>query len=129
MAVSWCSGDQDVGTSCDIWVAQCRGLCTTYLANLNPSEHPSVAFTIKSGNLQMPPDDAPVIMVGAGTGVAPFRAIIQDRIMRGIGGNYLFFGARSARADFFFEQEWAYQQTIGQLEVVTAFSRDQDYKM
>ncbi|XP_077544104.1 NADPH-dependent diflavin oxidoreductase 1 [Haemaphysalis longicornis] len=106
-----------------------RGLCTTYLANLDPSGHPAVAFSVKKGSLRMPPDNVPVIMVGPGTGCAPFRAMIQDRTMRGIGQNYLFFGSRSAKADFFFENEWTYLEALGLLELVTAFSRDQDHKI
>lgn len=106
-----------------------RGLCTTFLANLDPSGHPLIGFSVKKGSLRVPPDNKPVIMVGPGTGCAPFRALIQDRTMRGIGGNYLFFGSRSAKADFFFEQEWTYLEALGLLHLVTAFSRDQDHKI
>lgn len=106
-----------------------RGLCTTFLAGLDPSGRPPVAFYVKKGSFRVPPDNKPVIMVGPGTGCAPFRALIQDRTMRGIGGNYFFFGSRSAKADFFFEQEWTYLEALGLLHLVTAFSRDQDHKI
>ena len=63
--------------------------------------------------------------VGPGTGCAPFRALIQDRA-----GTpqqlVLFFGCRSADADYFFRDEWAEREG---LRVFTAFSRDQEHKV
>ncbi|XP_077492662.1 NADPH-dependent diflavin oxidoreductase 1-like isoform X2 [Amblyomma americanum] len=106
-----------------------RGLCTRFLANLEPTRQPSVTVTTRKGSLGMPPDDVPAIMVGPGTGCAPFCGIIQDRAQRGINRNLLFFGCRSAKNDFFFEKEWTQLGANGLLDLVTAFSRDQDHKI
>ncbi|XP_075532671.1 NADPH-dependent diflavin oxidoreductase 1-like [Dermacentor variabilis] len=106
-----------------------RGLCTRFLASLDPSKGTRVAITTKKGSLRMPPDGVPAIMVGPGTGCAPFSGMIQDRAQRGIARNLLFFGARNAKGDFFFEKEWTKLVTMGLLDLVTAFSRDQDHKI
>ncbi|CAN8000134.1 unnamed protein product [Ixodes hexagonus] len=106
-----------------------RGLCTTYLARLQSNDHPKVAIAVKKGSLRMPANGAPIVMVGPGTGCAPFRAMIQDRCCRSVGGNLMFFGGRSVKGDFFFEEEWGGLEARGLLELVTAFSRDQDHKM
>lgn len=112
-----------------------RGLCTTYLAGLKVPELymvadlPKVSIAVKKGSLRMPANGAPMIMVGPGTGCAPFRAMIQDRCWREVDGNLLFFGGRSMKGDFFFEEEWSGLVARGLLELVTAFSRDQDHKI
>lgn len=106
-----------------------RGLCTTFLASLDPCSRPTLKIATKKGSLRMPPDGAPAIMVGPGTGCAPFRGMIQDRTHRGIGQNLLFFGSRNARGDFFFEREWTQLMEKGMLDLVTAFSRDQEHKI
>lgn len=87
------------GTSMDLCVAIVqyktrlkaprRGLCTTWLAGLQPSEDSPcrIRVGLRKGALKLPPSkegsDAPVICIGPGTGVAPMRAIIQERISRG----------------------------------------------
>ncbi|XP_049522572.1 NADPH-dependent diflavin oxidoreductase 1 isoform X2 [Dermacentor silvarum] len=106
-----------------------RGLCTRFLASLDPSKGTRVAITTKKGSLRMPPDGVPAIMVGPGTGCAPFCSMIQDRAQRGIARNLLFFGARNAKGDFFFEKEWTKLVAMGLLDLVTAFSRDQGHKI
>ncbi|KAK8771991.1 hypothetical protein V5799_024763 [Amblyomma americanum] len=106
-----------------------RGLCTRFLASLEPTRQPSLTVTTRKGSLRMPPDDVPAIMVGPGTGCAPFCGIIQDRAQRGISRNLLFFGCRNAKNDFFFEKEWTQLGANGLLDLVTAFSRDQDHKI
>lgn len=106
-----------------------RGLCTTFLASLDPCARPSVIIGVKKGSLRMPPDSAPAVMVGPGTGCAPFRGMIQDRTFRGIGENLLFFGSRNLKGDFFFEKEWTQLVEKGLLDLVTAFSRDQEHKI
>ena len=71
-------------------------------------------------------DDAPIIMVGPGTGIAPFRGFIEERAARGAQGrNWLFFGERTHREDFLYQTEWQRhlrQGSLSRLEV--AFSRD-----
>jgi sulfite reductase alpha subunit-like flavoprotein len=72
----------------------------------------------------------PLILVGPGTGIAPFRAFIQQRRLSQASGDILvFFGCRSRQADFFYEEEWQQAQESGELELVVAASRDQQEKV
>lgn len=74
----------------------------------------------------LPGDDVPIILIGAGTGVAPFRAFLQEREMRGAAGkSWLFFGERHFRTDFLYQTEWQAwlrDGTLNRMDV--AFSRD-----
>jgi sulfite reductase (NADPH) flavoprotein alpha-component len=76
-------------------------------------------------------DDAPVIMIGAGTGVAPYRAFLQEREARGASGSsWLLFGDRNFHTDFLYQtewQSWLKEGVLGRLNV--AFSRDQAEKI
>lgn len=77
---------------------------------------------------RLPEDtNAPVIMIGPGTGVAPFRAFVQHRQALGAAGaNWLFFGARNRRTDFLYQLEWQRFRREGALDRLSvAFSRDQ----
>ena len=83
-------------------------------------------------NFRLPADDAaPVIMVGPGTGVAPFRGFLQERQARGHQGkNWLFFGEQHAASDFYYQDEIQQFQKDGVLtELSLAFSRDQTQKI
>jgi len=75
---------------------------------------------------RLPHDDAPVIMIGPGTGVAPFRSFVEDRAARGARGrNWLFFGERTQREDFLYQVEWQRHLRAGTLDrLEVAFSRD-----
>ena len=75
--------------------------------------------------------DAPVIMIGPGTGIAPFRAFLHERQATGAKGkNWLFFGERSAKTDFLYQEELETMQSDGHLtQMHTAFSRDQEKKI
>ncbi|XP_018588484.2 NADPH-dependent diflavin oxidoreductase 1 [Scleropages formosus] len=108
-----------------------KGLCSTWLASLDPTQgQVSVPLWVKKGGLRFPSGtDTPVIMVGPGTGVAPFRAAIQERTAQHRNGNVLFFGCRSESGDFYFCSEWEERQRAGQLTLFTAFSRDQEEKV
>ncbi|XP_069025143.1 NADPH-dependent diflavin oxidoreductase 1 [Embiotoca jacksoni] len=108
-----------------------RGLCSTWLASLDPTQGKvSVPLWVKKGSLKFPTQkDTPVIMVGPGTGVAPFRSALQERIAAGRTANVLFFGCRSESKDFYFRCEWEEMMEAGQLLLFTAFSRDQEEKM
>ena len=80
---------------------------------------------------RLPADgDAPVIMIAAGTGVAPFRAFLQERAARGDRGrNWLLFGNRHFRHDFLYQLDWQAHRQAGRLNPVhVAFSRDQPDK-
>src|SRR3546814_1967623 len=70
-------------------------------------------------------------MIGAGTGVAPYRAFLQEREVRGAAGkSWLFFGERNFRSDFLYQtewQDWLQDGTLGRMDV--AFSRDGSEKI
>ena len=68
-------------------------------------------------------------MVGPGTGVAPFRAFLQERIYQGATGkNWLFFGEREQLANYYYQEFWEELSSKGHLKLNLAFSRDQAYK-
>jgi len=77
-------------------------------------------------DFRLPADDAAIIMVGAGTGVAPFRAFIAERRARGASGqSWLIMGARTARSDFIYRDDWQAALADGYLgRLDLAFSRD-----
>nr|KAF6434019.1 NADPH dependent diflavin oxidoreductase 1 [Molossus molossus] len=106
-----------------------RGLCSSWLASLDPAQGPvRVPLWVRPGSLTLPQTpDTPVIMVGPGTGVAPFRAAIQERVAQGQRGNFLFFGCRRRDQDFYWEAEWTELEQKGCLTLVTAFSREQTH--
>ncbi|KAI5785552.1 hypothetical protein DFH27DRAFT_263331 [Peziza echinospora] len=91
-----------------------------------------VPVHIRHSNFKLPSDPSkPVIMVGPGTGVAPFRAFVQERAAHAakgekVGRTILFFGCRKASEDFLYQDEWKqYGETMGDsFSLVTAFSRD-----
>ncbi|KAM6975505.1 NADPH-dependent diflavin oxidoreductase 1 [Tautogolabrus adspersus] len=107
------------------------GLCSTWLASLDPEQgEVFVPLWVKKGTLKFPKDaDTPVIMVGPGTGVAPFRSAVQERSAEGKYSNVLFFGCRSESKDFYFSSEWEEMTKAGHLMLFTAFSRDQEEKV
>ncbi|MGF1693710.1 assimilatory sulfite reductase (NADPH) flavoprotein subunit [Photobacterium kagoshimensis] len=76
-------------------------------------------------------DDTPIIMVGPGTGIAPFRAFIQERENRDASGkNWLFFGDRTFTEDFLYQVEWQKHLKAGVVDQIdVAFSRDQAEKV
>lgn len=109
------------------------GVCTRYISHLTPGTNISV--TLARGGLGVTPKDVekPVVMIGPGTGIAPMRSLVYQRIMwRGELGmentekDLLFFGCRNEGADYFFKDEWSELMEKGvPLEVFAAFSRDQ----
>ncbi|GAA5862718.1 hypothetical protein JCM3774_001895 [Rhodotorula dairenensis] len=107
-----------------------KGLTTSWLASLEPGARIPVRFDT-SGLLKLPPTPAPLIMVGPGTGVAPFRALMEERVRAGADGteNLLFFGCRSVKADFYFRQFWQDLVDEGKLTLSIAPSRDQEDKV
>ncbi|XP_056146865.1 NADPH-dependent diflavin oxidoreductase 1 [Lampris incognitus] len=103
------------------------GLCSSWLASMDPAQGDIfVPLWVKKGTLKFPKEkDTPVIMVGPGTGVAPFRSALQERVPQGETANVLFFGCRSESKDFYFRSEWDEMVQAGKLTLFTAFSRDQ----
>lgn len=107
-----------------------RGVCSMWLAALTPGPEVRVPVWVKSGTIAFPKDTAaPVVMVGPGTGVAPFRSFIHERAASGIGGNWLFFGCRGRERDFYCHDEWSRFVDKNLLHLFTAFSRDQQEKV
>ncbi len=89
-------------------------------------------FIEHNNNFKLPQDDAtPVIMIGPGTGIAPFRSFIQERDNRGAEGkSWLFFGDRTFTQDFLYQVEWQKYLKSGALtRLDVAFSRDQHEKV
>ncbi|MSR14696.1 MAG: hypothetical protein EXR86_09075 [Gammaproteobacteria bacterium] len=106
------------------------GAASNTLADLTPGAE--IALHLEPNqNFHLPSDDVPLIMIGPGTGVAPFRAFVAERAARGARGrNWLFFGERTHREDFLYEVEWQKalaNNTLQRLDV--AFSRDQARKV
>jgi sulfite reductase (NADPH) flavoprotein alpha-component len=108
-----------------------NGVASAFLAD-RANEAGAVPAYIQTSHFRLPADPAiPVIMVGPGTGVAPFRAFLADREARGVRGrSWLLFGERNRATDFLFEGEllaWLRSGTLSRLD--TAFSRDQGEKV
>lgn len=86
-------------------------------------------FVHSAEHFRIPENETPIIMIGPGTGIAPFRAFIQDRVHYHHKRNWLFFGERSRKSDFYFEDELINLSENGKLKLSLAFSRDQDHKV
>ncbi|MFC3121261.1 assimilatory sulfite reductase (NADPH) flavoprotein subunit [Agaribacter flavus] len=89
-------------------------------------------FVENNDNFRLPSDDnTPVIMIGPGTGIAPFRAFMQERDAREAEGkNWLFFGNPNFTQDFLYQTEWQGYKKSGLLTKISlAFSRDQEEKI
>ncbi|KAK1222931.1 NAPDH-dependent diflavin reductase [Marasmius sp. AFHP31] len=100
-----------------------RGVCSVYLASLKEGD--SVKMCLKDGFIKLPPNGkTPVICVGPGTGVAPMRAVIEERIAHQWYNNTLYFGCRSARKDHHYRTEWESYAAAKELVYRVACSRD-----
>jgi sulfite reductase (NADPH) flavoprotein alpha-component len=109
-----------------------KGVCSTFLADRATGRAPVPVFTQKSHGFRLPVSgDTPIIMVGPGTGVAPFRAFLHERQATGAKGrNWLFFGEQCAATDFYYRDELHSMSQSGHLtRLSTAFSRDQAEKI
>jgi sulfite reductase (NADPH) flavoprotein alpha-component len=108
-----------------------HGVASAFLAH-RAAEHGQILANIQVSHFRLPADPAtPVIMVGPGTGIAPFRAFLQERAATGAAGpTWLFFGDQHAASDFLFEPELRAWQQAGVLSRLdTAWSRDQAQKI
>ncbi|WP_322032098.1 bifunctional nitrate reductase/sulfite reductase flavoprotein subunit alpha [Paraburkholderia sp. J76] len=108
-----------------------KGVASTFLAD-RAHEGSVPVFVQKSTHFRPPRNgDAPMIMVGPGTGVAPFRAFLHERQARGdTGRNWLFFGEQHAATDFYYRDELEQMRKDGHLNRLDlAFSRDQSEKV
>jgi sulfite reductase (NADPH) flavoprotein alpha-component len=108
------------------------GVASHFLCHL--AEHDKTAIPIyvqPCHGFTLPADpNTPIIMIGPGTGVAPFRAFLQERQQAGAKGkNWLFFGERNRSCDFLYEEFWHSLVQTGLLDLSVAFSRDQPEKI
>ncbi|KAF2218716.1 hypothetical protein BDZ85DRAFT_207516 [Elsinoe ampelina] len=113
-----------------------HGVCTRYIATLRPGQQLSISM--QAGYLGVKPKDyeVPMILIGPGTGLAPMRSLIYERLQcaqeggfdcqgRPLDGCMLFFGCRSRKADYFFKDEWTELKEQG-LQTHVALSREKD---
>ena len=108
------------------------GVCSTLFADRTAVADRLPLYIQPNRKFRLPSNpEAPMIMIGPGTGIAPFRAFLHERRALGHRGkNWLFFGARSATTDFLYRDELEAMQSDGHLaRLDTAFSRDQDAKV
>ncbi|WP_043290344.1 assimilatory sulfite reductase (NADPH) flavoprotein subunit [Pseudoxanthomonas spadix] len=107
------------------------GSASGYLAALAEGDHAPV-YIEANDRFRLPADPArDIIMVGPGTGVAPFRAFVQERAETGAAGrNWLFFGSQHFNSGFLYQSEWQDALRRGELDRLDlAFSRDQAHKL
>ena len=108
------------------------GVCSVQFAERIQSGDTVPIYLKRNPNFKFPKDgDTPVIMIGPGTGIAPFRAHMQEREEYGYKGNtWLFFGDQHFTTDFLYQTEWQEWLKDGVLEKMNvAFSRDTDQKV
>jgi sulfite reductase (NADPH) flavoprotein alpha-component len=109
-----------------------KGVASSYLAERRSIDDTVLVYRERSEHFRLPANGAsPIIMVGAGTGIAPFRAFLQEREAAGsTGRNWIFFGDRHFRTDFLYQLEWQRLLKDGKLSRMdVAFSRDQENKI
>lgn len=114
-----------------------HGLTYNITGPRNKYDGVHVPVHVRHSNFKLPSDPSkPIIMVGPGTGVAPFRAFVQERAAQAkagetVGKTILFFGCRKSTEDFLYKDEWEeYKQALGDnFELVTAFSRENKDKV
>ncbi len=109
-----------------------KGVASTFLADRLPLEETTGIYFHAANHFRLPADLArPVIMVGPGTGIAPFRAFLEEReATQASGKNWLFFGDQKRASDFLYHDQiidWVQQGHLTRLD--TAFSRDQEEKI
>ena len=107
-----------------------KGVCSSYLAERVGDT--ILCYFHPNKNFKLPEDSStPIIMVGPGTGIAPFRAFIEERKALGSSGkNWLFFGERTKKTDYLYGDEWEAYQKDGILNRLDlAWSRDQAEKV
>ncbi len=109
------------------------GLCTLFMADeIDTSGAPIGVFMSPTKSFILPEDkDTDIIMVGPGTGIAPFRAFMEQRVFDGgKGRNWLFFGDQSAKTEFYYKETIEEWMDSGDLfRFTTAWSRDQEEKI
>jgi sulfite reductase (NADPH) flavoprotein alpha-component len=108
------------------------GVCSTLFADRTDIGGTLPVYIQQNKKFRLPTDaGAPIVMIGPGTGIAPFRGFLHERCATGAKGrNWLFFGERSAATDFLYREELEHMSASGLLtRLDTAFSRDQAHKI
>ncbi|MDA9231266.1 flavodoxin domain-containing protein [Rickettsiales bacterium] len=107
-----------------------KGLCSNYLASLKEGDKVNF-YVSKNRQFKLPAEDRDIIMVGPGTGIAPFRAFMAERNFQNSSGkSWLFFGECNFLKDFLYQTEWQDHLESGLLSKIdVAFSRDQEEKI
>jgi sulfite reductase (NADPH) flavoprotein alpha-component len=108
------------------------GVASTFLGERLQPGAPVKVYIQKAQHFRLPSDPSlPVIMIGPGTGIAPFRAFLHERLAQRAGGrNWLFFGHQHSAHDFFYEDELMGMKAARVLTRLTlAWSRDADHKI
>ena len=109
-----------------------EGVCSSFVCERLSEDEPLRVYPSPNPNFKLPDNpDARVIMIGPGTGVAPFRAFVEERETLGCRGrNWLFFGDQHFATDFLYQVEWQRWHKSGVLSHLDlAFSRDQSDKV
>ena len=109
-----------------------EGVCSTYTADRVSEGGTMPVYVHISRTFKLPEDgDTPIIMVGPGTGIAPFRAFVEERAAIGATGkSWLFFGDQHQATDYLYGDEWERYVGDGKLSRIDlAFSRDQEHKV
>ncbi|HEX2852822.1 MAG TPA: sulfite reductase subunit alpha [Opitutaceae bacterium] len=107
------------------------GVASTFMADrVQVGTTPTLVF-VSHSHFGPPEDTAKdAIMVGPGTGIAPFRAFVQDRVaVNATGRNWVFFGDQKHATDFLYEEEWRHYVAKRQVRLDLAWSRDQERKI
>jgi sulfite reductase (NADPH) flavoprotein alpha-component len=106
------------------------GVASGHLALCAEPDTTLPVYIQSNPHFRLPADDVPIVMIGAGTGVAPYRAFLQEREARGASGrSWLFFGERNFRSDFLYQVEWqAHLRSSILTRMDVAFSRDRSEK-
>jgi sulfite reductase (NADPH) flavoprotein alpha-component len=127
------SSQNVVGNEAHLTVGLVDGTCSHYLCKRAPLQVAAVPlFHHPSRHFSLPQDSfhKPIVMIGPGTGVAPFRAFIQERLSQKCSAkNWLFFGERRREHDFYYRNDWEQLVMEGKLHLDCAFSRDQEEKI
>ncbi len=109
-----------------------EGVCSTFLSGRMDQDQKLAIYVQPNKHFHLPKDDnTPIIMIGPGTGLAPFRAFLEERKATDAKGkNWLFFGDQHEKSDFLYADEMQKMQDEGLLTNLSlAFSRDQEQKI
>lgn len=107
------------------------GVGSRFLCDLIEIEKTPIPWYVQPSNHFTLPEDLnqSIVMIGAGTGIAPYRAFLQERMaLQATGNNWLIFGERNRDTDFYYESFWKDLENQGRLRLNVAFSRDGNTK-